>query len=155
MDLSDGSRSSSLGKRPGSLKPGLVCHAPVSTTSANPHKFPTWVEQDNGAETTQFCLVHLHFFHLRHQLRQDTVKYGSHSSLVSTTSVHLKTKLNLTHKAFRVVLLVQLNANQTQISITLMTHHKASGQHDAILHSYAAVCYEAEEIVMQSSVQRG
>lgn len=30
----------------------------------------TWVEEDNGSEAAQLSLVHLHVFHLRHQLRQ-------------------------------------------------------------------------------------
>ena len=30
----------------------------------------TWVEEDDGSEAAQLSLVHLHVFHLRHQLRQ-------------------------------------------------------------------------------------
>lgn len=29
--------------------------------------FITWVEKDNGSKTPQFCLIHLHVPHLRHQ----------------------------------------------------------------------------------------
>lgn len=33
---------------------------------------PTWVEEDDGPQTAELCLVHLHVFHLGHQLRQDS-----------------------------------------------------------------------------------
>lgn len=35
-------------------------------------RWPTWVEEDDGAQTAELCLVHLHVFHLGHQLRQDS-----------------------------------------------------------------------------------
>lgn len=34
--------------------------------------WPTWVEEDDGPQTAQLCLVHLHVFHFGHQLRQDS-----------------------------------------------------------------------------------
>lgn len=35
-------------------------------------RWPTWVEEDDGPQTAELCLVHLHVFHLGHQLRQDS-----------------------------------------------------------------------------------
>lgn len=37
----------------------------------------TWVEEDDGSEAAQLSLVHLHVFHLRHQLRQHS---GDHNA---------------------------------------------------------------------------
>lgn len=52
----------------------------------------TWVEEDNGSEAAQLSLVHLHVFHLRHQLCQDSVEDGTHSGTVSTTSLDVETR---------------------------------------------------------------
>ena len=42
----------------------------------------TWIEQDDGSQTTQFGQIKFHFPHFRNEFRQDTIKNGSNASLV-------------------------------------------------------------------------
>ncbi len=32
----------------------------------------TWVEEDDGSQAAELCLIHLHIFHFGHQLCQDS-----------------------------------------------------------------------------------
>jgi hypothetical protein len=47
----------------------------------------TWVEQDDGSQTTQFRQIEFHFPHFRYEFGKNTIKDRSDASLVSRVPV--------------------------------------------------------------------